>query len=267
MTTDFADVTQTDVAATQVTEDSAPSADELTEARSALGLESTDAEPAPAGTEPDAQDDDVKALLEANSKRVTEEASAKAREDTLRETEEQRRLTDSRNQFEGIKRSYAQRTNAIRQLGAQQGWDQQATEVVVNAFNAHHAQASSVRDGLWWDSIIDYARERVPDAAQSIVSDYEAGKFDNPYALFDRITEAKATASSKGMFTKSQLEEEKALAYVRGKRAAQKPGTSTTGLPQSRTSRASSSRSDDELLADPETPIETIMEIRARQRA
>jgi uncharacterized protein YnzC (UPF0291/DUF896 family) len=244
VTTDIAEATQADAAVTQtdVATESTPDTSELEEARLALGHVETQGTPSTetpsAGTE--TQDDDLKNLLDANSTRVREEAAAKAREETLRETEEQARLAQARRQLDGIRQSFAQRANAIRAFGREQGWDEASVNRVVETFNSHHGQSVQVRDAEWWDHTFDYMDAKLGDTAKAIRADYEAGKIGDFHTLLDRITDAKASAAKSGHISEAEAKEREALAFIKGKRAAATPGAARTGLPQSRTNATSS---------------------------
>jgi len=274
VTTDVAEVTQATPVATQAEsiQETAPDAAELDEARAALGL-ATQGEPsteaAATGTELDA---DTQALLDANAARVREEASATARQEERRTLEEQQRLNQSRVQLDGIRRSFAQRAQAIRAFAEEQGWNKDAVNRVVETFNSHHAQVATVRDADWWDHTFDYVDSKLGDAAKTIRADYEAGKIENFHTLLDRITEAREQQATTGRYTKAQLEEEKVKAFIAGKRAAAQPGAQRTGLPQARSTGSPTSISQDQRnLADKDwvatTPLAEVTAARERIRA
>lgn len=275
MTTDIAEVTQASAPATQaepVTE-STPSADELTEARVALGVVETPNAPSTeatvAGTEPQV-DDDIKALLDAAKTSAAEDAAVKAREDARKEVENTRRAEEARRQIEGVDRSFKQRAQAIREFGEQQGWDTAAVNRIVETFNAHHAQSATIAAKDYWDHTVDYAVARLDEASsRAILADYNAQKFDNFHQLLDRITEAKATSASAGRFTEAQVKERELLAYIKGKRAVEGQASTRVGLPQSRATPSSSSIAQDQRnLADPkwvaEAPLAEVTAARAR---
>ena len=233
MTTEvLTDETQANAEATQV--DDSPTTDELAEASTVLGHEPVTTEPPSTGTEPQV-DDDVTAAVEAARVAAAEEAEARGREAERRSFTEQQRIEQSRNQLEGIRRAFAQRAQAIREYSAEQGLTPEATNRIVETFNAQHAQTVTVRDADWWDHTLAYATQKLADAAKPILADYEAGKIDNFHALLDRITDAKAQSATAGRYTEAQLKEREALAFIKGKRAAQAPGARST-QPQSRSS-------------------------------
>ena len=264
MTTEvLTDATQASAPVTpaDVTE-STPSADELAEARTALGLETqgVSTESASTGTEPQV-DDDVKDLLDKAKAAAAEEAEARGREAERKSHEAEATAREQRNRVEGIEKAFRETAQAIRGFARDKGLEPEDAERLVATFNAHHAQSSVVVSKEYWDGTIDYAVRKLDEAsAKSILADYNAAKFESFPQLLDRIIEASQKAATTGHYTKLQLEEKEALAYIRGKRAAQAPGARGT-QPTSHIRGVADTRTEDELLLDPNTPITKVQEI------
>lgn len=242
-------------------------------------------EPADAGTEPEAVEDEVEELKKSVAQRAAEEARAEQKAQDERERYEEAERAEYTRRLEGIDQSYRQRAPAIRnlltnllgtdisyQVGENNVTGKQIVDWVLNEFNTHHATAGSVVTKQFFDYMSWYASQNLSaEAAKEFQAEYQGGKLTDQAKVLDAFITRKVKDAQTGHFTQSQVKEQVDTEKLKLIRRFQTDETyrervlSGRNGAQSRANGATATGSDDERLLNPNTPITEINQILARR--
>ena len=193
--------------------------------------------------------------------------NAQAEESARRvaEAKEKAKL-DKHNAEEGRKRTFNIRRGRLRNSLAQAGANEALLKQVDDEFVGYHADSQAIAEqsvtSIVTGALYDLMRGELRESQRS---EFEKALRLEPEAFIKRYGELK----TEGLYTERQLKESKVEALRKHQAKLHKQGVlpGDKGPDLNTAGSSSGGKSDAELLADPHTPVEKIMEIRARQRA